>query len=90
MPRPLNGSHFTSEDDLAMMRNPKDWPLWPYLPVKLRPMPTDRPSTGFLRELDGTVEPIVYADALLGGTGVRRLAIFDSFEELVEAGWMVD
>jgi hypothetical protein len=34
MPAPMNGTHHTPADDVAMIGDPDEWPLWPYLPVK--------------------------------------------------------
>lgn len=83
------------ERELAMMRSglggpsAMEWPLWPHLPVK-RSRDGDRPHFGFMLASSG---PTVYCGLLHGPTiDLTELPRIDyaSFEEAVDAGWIVD
>jgi hypothetical protein len=69
------------KDDLGMMKRADLWPTWPHLPVK-RP----RWETGVLIENGATkiAIPTVYQ------RDGKILAKYDSLEQLVADGWVVD
>jgi hypothetical protein len=73
--------------DLLMMQDPDEWPLWPQLPLKRRGYPGER--SGFLVAIP-ELKPIVY----LGNVGTvvenRQFKVYSGFGELVEDGWLVD
>lgn len=70
-----------TRDDLGMMKRADLWPLWPYLPVK-----KPKWQTGVLIEDRNTKEalPTVFTR---DGTIIVQ---FETLEELVADGWVVD
>ena len=78
--------------ELDMMQNPRKWPLWPRLPLK---RPADHlPNSGWLMDEIGDeprVRPVVHFGRLfLGGAMTTGTQEYDSFEDLIAAGWVVD
>lgn len=75
--------------DLEMMQDPDEWPLWPQLPLKRRGHHEDSRRTGFLVAIP-ELEPVVYL-GIVGTVVLKRDTIeYSSFEELLAAGWLVD
>jgi hypothetical protein len=83
-------------NDVEFMKNPELWPIWPRLPLKKR-----RGNLGFELAIMiegtvsgrgiGTVKPIVYFATMyevLDSDTPRKQ--YDSFEAIVEDGWVVD
>lgn len=80
--------------DLEMMKDPGNWPNWPVLPVK------NTKNDGF--PVIGVITcnglPIVYIknmfDLVTGKLSEQLkdvpMKTYSSFEELIEAGWVVD
>lgn len=78
------------EKELEMMQTPDNWPVWPYLPLKRRPIKTDE-DIGLLMERGPTigVKPTVYLCNLFAPS-LEDFVEYKSFEELVDDGWVVD
>lgn len=76
-PRKLTLPRGPDRDDLALMLDQDDWPLDHYLPIKH----VEGHDFGVLVRGQG---PVVYSWDL---TTERR---FDSFEAIVDSGWVVD
>ena len=87
-------------DHKGFMADPNKWPHWPILPVKQRvgmalPKLGIMRDTGGILEKTGRVEPVVWLTNLWEvGAGKPWDSIekieFGSFDELIEAGWVVD
>src|SRR5689334_452688 len=86
--------------DLYFFRSPSLWPQWPFLPV-VRHRPGGEPDLGVLYDFAHTSGRTGYGCTVfvcnlfqLPGTEEGLLAlpkeVFDSFEELSDAGWSVD
>jgi len=81
-------------DDVKFLNRPNVWPCWPLCPVKrYEPANDGFPVCGIVIEK----VPIVYETnmfALSGMTSVEIEALkkhkYDSMEELVADGWLVD
>lgn len=85
--------------ELAMMQDPDRWPKWPHLPMKkYSTTPGAFPEKfGYLIDVDtdastagGSVKPILYTypgEPVPVGTVIEQ---FKTFEELLDAGWVVD
>lgn len=76
--------------DLQMMQDPDEWPLWPQLPLKRRSEYShDGIRSGFLVAIP-TLRPVVYLGPV--GTVVenRKTIEYSNFGELLEDGWVVD
>jgi hypothetical protein len=78
-------------NDLEFVRNPNDWPMYPYLPLKRR---GHLNNTGFICA-DGASRTIYLANIFAVMEGEVEIAntekiIYSSLEELLKDGWMVD
>jgi hypothetical protein len=73
--------------ELEMMQTPDRWPVWPALCLKKIINNGAGVQCGVLIEglLSTRIQPIIY-DRIHG----EVLETFDSFEALVDAGWVVD
>jgi hypothetical protein len=77
------------EQDLAMMKSPNDWPIWPKLPLK-RP---GHDEHGYLINTsvkDDTVEPKVYMRFIFQEHEPTAFREYESLEAVVSDGWTVD
>ncbi len=83
--------------DVEFMRNDKRWPYWPILPLK-RPDKNGLPECGFITAHRGRPTTIIIANMYddLGAKTIGelyekyKLIEYDSFEAIVEDGWVVD
>lgn len=88
---------------LYMMRNPIRWPMWPLLPVKRRKGNGELPDLGLMHTHDNgnpaqpeVVEAPLHALALMSDEARKRAwdeapkHTYDSLEDLVDDGWVVD
>lgn len=81
-------------DDLAMMKDPALWPVYPYLPVK-KPSPDGGwPTLGVLIE-DATEATVFFTNMFeLPLTEAQLIKVpkkeYASFEDMVADGWIVD
>ena len=66
------------------MENPDKWPRWPQLPVVHR----ETKRSGFM--LEGYVEVFLGNIWEKPNFDTMESEVFDSFDEVVEAGWEVD
>lgn len=83
MSYPAVGTEERRELDLAMMRNPSNWPMGRTLPLKRIPGDGSGMSGRLeIPEGGGPVEPVVVQG---GGR-----SIYPSFEAILDAGWTVD
>lgn len=82
--------------ELKMMQSPDDWPMWPWLPVKqLSTNPGEWPKLfGCLfDDSRRSLSPVVYdvnAHTIKDKDEVRILKSYESFEAMVDDGWVVD
>lgn len=87
--------------DLQFFRNPKLWPLWPYLPVMRRQADQSEPELGILYDAAGYSGTYGYSATVirsnlfdLPSTEAQLLAlprfVYDKPEEMAHAGWTVD
>lgn len=76
------------EEELAMMTDSEQWPQWPLLPVKIPGSWSDS-SFGLMAEIGGKISPVVYIANLFAPKFDNPIK-FNSFEELLDAGWVVD
>lgn len=87
---------FDREDHIWMMKNQDEWPLWPRLPLK-------HPERSLTAVLFGSFfegdygdphyqAPIVVCGLLFDPEilGSNRHLHFETVEEIVDAGWVVD
>lgn len=74
--------------DLEMMQDPDEWPLWPQLPLKKR-SDWPQPRAGFLVAIP-ELKPIVFIGVVGTVKQDRPRIEYSSFGELVEDGWLVD
>ncbi len=85
------------QDNLKMMKDPKKWGIWPMLPIKKIKRNEDM-QVGFLLAVG---KPIVYLRNFLdlkdlGITNVKEIMEkvpgkeYDSFDSLLDDGWVVD
>ena len=90
-----------TEDDLAMLKNPGLWPVWPYLPVKRRNTanPARYWEIGFLystlREPDPSGKVTIYLLNMFDDFTEERLrespkVEYDSPETCLADRWIVD
>ena len=84
-------------DDLEMLQHPDRWPHHPFLPMRHNPTwdPITMPweSLGLLVVIDGVVKPIVLQTSIFMvpyGLADAPQHVFESFEKMREAGWVVD
>lgn len=80
------------EDELAMMNDPERWPAYPRLPLKKRG--AQDATLGFLVAHGAHgVEPVVYLANLFAQVpdwNAVPQEKFESFDALLDAGWVVD
>lgn len=77
-------------DELTMLEDPKRWPMYPRLPLK-RHVETGLPDCGFIFCSGGKPDPIVYLSNVWDHTvDDAAKEEYDSFEDLMAAGWKVD
>ena len=97
-PRPYNLTPAERKEELKMMSSPASWPRWPALPVKQR-MTEGFPRCGIIIDrgpLDkpgGDPKPIIYDWNLWTGVPLdetKIIAQYSTFDEMVDAGWVVD
>lgn len=88
----------TSEDDLKMMASPNKWPVHPLLPVKRHRKGGGFPECGVMVTI-ASERFKVFRIAMYKLEGRSWSAaelcelpheVYNSFEEIVAAGWMVD
>jgi len=88
-----------TEKELAMMEGAMEWPMWPFLPLKKPPVIAGPwPEFGCLVDLGDPdrkykIRPVVYDHSPFSETPFNPMNVkakFDSFEELIAAGWKVD
>ena len=89
------------DQSLLFMRNADVWPLWPRLPIK-RQRPQDIEAHGGLGELGVLLEspqwiqseaiPVVHLCTIFDNPlhGRVETITYQSLEELVDDGWVVD
>lgn len=73
----------TKEEEVAFMRDPDEWPLWPVLPLKKTGGPL-----GALVESNVGVEPVVRLGNIY--TDSHDIESYESLEAVYDAGWRVD
>lgn len=79
-----------------MINNPKEWPLWPYLPVKNRTLKSNRsipgmPRFGLLRVTKGMTGGLQFSD----NGSLQELDRITNWtettvEKVLQDGWIVD
>lgn len=83
------------EQDAEMLRNPRNWPLWPLLPVK-RALGTPGGDTGVLAHLTNFEEPSTLWFYLgqnifsFDPAGEREELTDIGIEAFLDKGWKVD
>lgn len=81
-------------DDLAMMKNPNLWPAWPVLPIKKRNSKGGFPESAFLIEAQDYKFVVVHGNIFRmseeGYFKTCKITKFDSFEDIISAGYTVD
>lgn len=86
------------QDDLSMMKNPGKWSQYPILPIKRVDKSGEIPEFGLLLPIKN---PVVYLANMwdLGDLGVKdtgdimkkvKSTVYDSFEAILDDGWVVD
>jgi hypothetical protein len=86
--------------NLLFLRGPSLWPAWPYLPVVRRGR-AEEPECGLVYDFRGTSGRTGYSAAVLlanlfeaprSEAGLLALPreVFDTADELFDAGWRVD
>jgi hypothetical protein len=79
-------------DDLAMMRDPDRWPVWPQLPIKRNkdgaPLELGRLLNTSLK--DDTVAPIVRLGTIFEPWSNAETIEYPDLEAVVADGWIVD
>ena len=86
-------------DDLQMMSSPRSWPAWPLLPIKrytkdawidcgLLVDVLDHKTTVFLTTLFALQGGMV-RDILINKEEIKRIE-YDSLDDLLKDGWVVD
>ncbi len=86
------------QDDLSMMKNPGKWSRYPILPIKRVNKSGGMPEFGLLLPIKN---PVVYLVNMwdLGDLGIKTVAdimskvksiSYDSFEAILDDGWVVD
>lgn len=87
------------QENLAMMKGPKTWGIWPVLPIKkVKRTGNEDIQVGFLLAIG---KPIVYLRNFLdlkelGITNIKEVMEkvpgkeYDSFDSLLDDGWIVD
>ncbi len=77
--------------DLELVNNPDAWPCWPRLPMKKYSdnQTGDFPEFGFIVEGGGST---VYLGSVFGviDMGQVKRKHYDSFNEMLDDGWVVD
>ena len=87
--------------NLLFMCDPRLWPAWPFLPLVRRHRGTDDPDCGLLCDLEGLLGLAGYrctvhrCNLFCLPPRLQELLdmpreTFDTFEELLAAGWRVD
>lgn len=78
--------------EAAMVRDPDQWPQWPVLPMKNREQREHgSPAIGFLQDT-GIAEPVVlyHGNIFDGGRDDLATTVFQTVDDLLGAGWVVD
>jgi len=81
--------------DKAMMQNPRDWPLWPFLPVKREQPDSIEYEVGVMIAQKGkeTTVYLVNYWALADKTAKlseAKTIEYKNIDELLDDGWIVD
>jgi hypothetical protein len=87
--------------NLLFLRAPALWPAWPFLPVVRRGRGEDDPECGLVYDFRGTSGRTGYSATVLlanlfeaprSEAGLLALPkeVFDTADELFDAGWRVD
>lgn len=81
--------HAEPRSHLKMMQTPRDWPVWPFLPLK-RWNPVNRQyDTAVLRETGRLKFKVAFNTSLYAMTATAQWEDADP-QELVTDGWEVD
>lgn len=88
------------QENLSMMKDPKKWRIWPVLPIKkVKSIGNEDLQVGFLLAIG---KPIAYLRNFLdlkdipGITNIKEIMEkvpgkeYDSFDSLLDDGWVVD
>ena len=97
---PLFQPRSPTKRDLLFMGNPKLWPHWPYLPI-IRYLPGDDIDCGVMFDCCGLAGIYGYSATVFLCNLLTMPAnqeeflqlpkeVFDSVEEMIAAGWVVD
>jgi hypothetical protein len=81
--------------DLEMMQDPKEWPIWPHLPLfRYKGGHRNDKEYGFIISFgDGQMlnpKPIVWLGVIGEVKLDRPKIVYESFEALLADGWLVD
>jgi hypothetical protein len=74
-------------DDLQMIKHPKRWPVYPFLPLKRR-VPNSFPECGYL--CDGFKFMVFKASMFDPVTERTPTTKYNTAEEVIRDGWEVD
>lgn len=91
MIKPKHHQETAEEATLRMVPNPNTWPNWPVLPLKKR-MPDYELELGYIFEDGGKTYKIYKGNVFAADPGKTDpiIAEFNSVEDMVLAGWIVD
>jgi hypothetical protein len=87
-----------ARDDKEMMENPTAWPVWPVLPIKRRPKDGGT-ELAIMVHAEGRLTDVYLGDmfgfAEQGGTVAEILDSaekihYNSYDEIIADGWVVD
>lgn len=82
----------TRDESLAMMHREADWPAWPFLPLKHR----DKPDPVFpgmrltAMLATGQGATVFIGNIFFGINDQTPREEYNTFEEVLDAGWIVD
>lgn len=82
-------------EDLAMLKKPAQWPMWPMLPLKRRSkIIGELPDSGVLLDLRNAIRvyleniySLKTSDKTIAETPFKE---YTSFDELLDDGWEID
>lgn len=79
------------EDEMAFMKDPMQWPRWPFLPVKRRHS-NGAVQVGLMLEVGDGVPPTVYQCSMYQLNDLKNAEkiVYLDFEGLLDDGWVVD
>ncbi len=87
--------------DLALFAAPDRWPRWPFLPLVRQLLSQEEPEQGILYDARGHANLYGHASTVfltnvffIPASQAEFLAlprhVYDTFDELADAGWVVD